>query len=61
MGSFFESSTENITTTITVDETLKRYYTVSGKIPWNYAQSLQYSDISDPNTEKILEYCVWED
>ena len=60
MGSFL-SSTENTTMTITDDETLKRYYTVSGKIPWNYAQSLQYSDISDPNTEKILEYCVWED
>ena len=60
MGSFL-SSTENTTMTITDDETLKRYYTVSGKIPWNYAQSLQYSDISDPNTEKILEYYVWED
>ena len=43
------------------DETLKRYYTVSGRIPSNYAQRLKNSEISDPNTEKILEYCIWED
>ena len=43
------------------DETLKRYYTVSGKIPSNYAQRLKSASISDPNTEKILEYCIWED
>ena len=43
------------------DQTLKRYYTVSGKIPSNYAQRLKSASISDPNTEKILEYCIWED
>jgi hypothetical protein len=42
------------------DETLKRYYTVSGKIPPEYAESLKNYDISDPNSEKLLEYCRWE-
>ena len=42
------------------DETLKRYYTISGKIPSNYAESLKNYDISDPNSEKLLEYCKWE-
>ena len=42
------------------DETAKRYYTVSGKIPAHYARSLKYYDISDPNSEKLLEYCKWE-
>ena len=42
------------------DETLKRYYTISGKIPPDYAESLKNYDISDPNSEKLLEYCKWE-
>ena len=42
------------------DETAKRYYTVSGKIPRIYAQNLINYDISDPNSEKFLEYCKWE-
>ena len=42
------------------DETAKRYYTVSGKIPANYAKDLKNYDISDPNSEKFLEYCIWE-
>ena len=43
------------------DETLERYYTVSGRISSYYAESLKNYDISDPNSEKLLEYCVWED
>ena len=43
------------------DETLKRYYTVSGKIPSYYAALLENYAISDPNSEKLLEYCQWED
>ena len=42
------------------DETAKRYFTVSGRIPPNYAQGLRNYDISDPNSEKFLEYCKWE-
>ena len=42
------------------DETLKRYYTISGKIPPDYAERLKNYDISDPNSEKLLEYCKWE-
>ena len=42
-------------------ETLKRYYTISGRIPPKYAEELRKYDISDPNSEKVLEYCVWED
>ena len=43
------------------DETLKRFYTVSGQIPSYYANQLQYYKLSDANSEKLLEYCQWED
>ena len=43
------------------DETAKRYFTISGKIPSIYAEELRNYDISDPNSEKFLEYCRWED
>lgn len=43
------------------DETLKRYYTVIGRIPPNYAEQLKYYDISNPESEKLLVYCKWED
>ena len=46
---------------MSTDETLERYYTVSGKISPYYAERLKNYDISDPNSEKLLEYCVWED
>ena len=46
---------------MSADETLERYYTVSGKISSYYADRLKNYDISDPNSEKLLEYCVWED
>jgi hypothetical protein len=42
------------------DETLKRYYTVNGRIPPTYAQLLRNYDTSDPNSEKLLQYCKWE-
>ena len=34
---------------------------VSGKIKDDYIYQLKNYEISDPNSEKILEYCVWED
>ena len=43
------------------DETLDRYYTISGKLPSYYAELLKNYDISNPNSEKLLEHCVWED
>ena len=46
---------------MSADETLERYYTVSGKISPYYAERLKNYDISDPNSEKLLEHCVWED
>ena len=42
------------------NEAAKRYYTISGKIPSNYVEELNYYDISDPNSEKFLEHCEWE-
>jgi len=45
----------------TDDETLKRYCTISGRIPKNYADKLKFFDISDPYSERLLEYCKWED
>ena len=43
------------------EETLLRYCTINGKIPAPYAKQLINYDISDPNSEKFLVYCVWED
>ena len=43
------------------NETAKRYFTISGKIPSTYAEELRNYDISDPNSEKFLEHCRWED
>ena len=43
------------------DVTLKRYCTISGKIPKIYADKLKNYDISDPYTERFLEYCKWEE
>ena len=42
------------------NEAANRYYTISGKIPSNYVEELNYYDISDPNSEKFLEHCEWE-
>ena len=40
---------------------IKRFTTVSGKIPNQYLYNLSYYDISDPNSEIMLGYCIWED
>ena len=43
------------------EETLRRYCTVSGKLSSNYVDQLSYYEISDPNSEKLLQYVEWED
>ena len=43
------------------EETLKRNFTIVGKISPYFAETLKNYDISDPNSEKLLEYCTWED
>ena len=43
------------------EETLKRNLTIVGKISPYFAETLKNYDISDPNSEKLLEYCTWED
>ena len=43
------------------DETLKRFYTISGKISHSLAGDLKSYDINNPESEKYLEYCQWED
>ena len=43
------------------EETVALYSIVSGKIKEDYIYQLNNYEISDPNSEKILEYCVWED
>ena len=43
------------------EETVALYSIVSGKIKDDYIYQLNNYEISDPNSEKILEYCVWED
>ena len=37
------------------------YYIITGKIPDNYTYLLNKYNISDPNSESVLKYCVWED
>ena len=62
MGNFSSDNTE-----VTYDvekeneEAVELYTTISGKINENYIAQLNNYDISDPNSEKILEYCNWED
>ena len=43
------------------EETVALYSIVSGKIKEDYIYQLNNYEISDLNSEKILEYCVWED
>ena len=45
----------------TSEETLKRFYTISGKISQPYAGYLRPYDINNPESEIYLEYCQWED
>ena len=42
------------------EETVALYSIISGKIKKDYISQLNYYQISDPNSEKILEYCIWE-
>jgi len=37
------------------------YYIITGKIPDNYTYLLDKYNISDPNSESVLKYCVWDD
>ena len=37
------------------------YYIITGRIPDNYTYLLDNYDISDPNSESVLKYCVWDD
>ena len=37
------------------------YYMITGRIKQNYVYLLNNYDISDPNCEIILKYCVWDD
>ena len=48
-------------TTVSHETTIDRFTTVSGRIPKQYAYYLSQYDISDPNSEIILQYCQWED
>ena len=43
------------------DETLRRYCTVSGRMSSSYVNNLNYYQISDSNSEKLLQYVIWED
>ena len=43
------------------EEAINKYTTISGKIPNKYINQLSSYDISDPNSEVMLEYCVWDD
>ena len=43
------------------DETLRRYCTVSGRMSSAYVNNLNYYQISDPNSEILLQYVIWED
>ena len=43
------------------EEAINRYTTIIGKIPNKYLDQLSSYDISDPNSELLLEHCVWDD
>ena len=43
------------------EETLRRYCTVSGRLSKDKIKDLSFYEISDPNSEKLLEYVEWED
>ncbi len=38
-----------------------RYTTISGRIPNKYISQLNQYDISDPKSEVMLQYCIWDD
>ena len=37
------------------------YYVITGRIPNMYMHLLNNYNISDPESESVLKYCVWED
>jgi hypothetical protein len=37
------------------------YYIITGRIQKNYVYLLNQYDISDPNSESTLRYCIWDD
>ena len=37
------------------------YYIISGRIKQNYINLLNKYDISQPDSESTLKYCVWDD
>ena len=43
------------------EESIELYTIISGRIKDKYVSKLDNYNISDPNSEKILEYCQWED
>lgn len=38
-----------------------KFITICGKIPNQHLNKLREYDISDPNSEVMLKYCIWED
>ena len=48
-------------TNVPLEETINRFTTVSGAISSYYVNELQNYNISNPNSEVILEHCIWDD
>jgi hypothetical protein len=43
------------------EEEIELYTIISGRIQEDFISLLNNYDISDPNSEKVLEHCQWED
>ena len=43
------------------EESIELYTIISGRIQEDFISLLNNYDISDPNSEKVLEHCQWED
>ena len=43
------------------EESVELYTIISGRVKESYAYKLNSYDVSDPNSEKVLKYCDWED
>ena len=60
-----EPSPESLKVNYNVDkeheEAIELYTIISGRIQEDFISLLNNYDISDPNSEKVLEYCQWED
>lgn len=44
-----------------LEESIELYTIISGRISEKYIYKLSSYEISDPNSETVLEYCEWED